>query len=31
MTDDLEMACFPFDVDDAAGAVGTMLRDLLPR
>ncbi len=26
---DLEMACFPFDVDDSAGTIGTMMRDLL--
>ena len=26
---DLEMVCFPFDVDDSAGAVGTMMRDVL--
>ena len=26
---DLEMACFPFDVADSAGAVGAMMRDLL--
>ena len=25
----LDMACFPFDVDDSAGAVDTMMRDLL--
>ena len=27
---DLEMACFPFDVDDPAGATGTLMRNLLP-